>query len=71
MVNTKLLRRKIDERGIKVNYILEKLQLSRQGWANKMENKTEFKVSELVMLKKILCLTEEEVRSIFFAEDVA
>ena len=36
----------------------------------KLNNKTEFKASEIKKLAKILHLTVEEVFDIFFAEDV-
>lgn len=71
MTNTELLRKKIEERGLKIYYIADKLNLSNQGLSNKFENKSEFKVSEVAILKALLDLTEDEVQEIFFAAEVA
>ena len=51
MTDTKLLKAKIKDKGMKQGYIAEKLGLTSYGFANKLNNKTEFKSTEI----KTLC----------------
>lgn len=66
MTNTKLLKDKIDESGVKLKFIAEKLDLTYSGLRKKINNSTEFKASEIAELSKILELNKNEVMSIFF-----
>ena len=50
MTNSKLLREIIDEKGYKLKYIAEKLGLSPYGLQLKIDNKQEFKTSEVAVL---------------------
>lgn len=68
MTNTKLLRDKIDSSGLKIGYIAEQINLTYQGFLNKLNNETEFKASEIKMLQSILGLTNKERDAIFFYE---
>ncbi len=61
------LKQKIDERGLKIRYIAEKLGISHEAMYNKVKGKSEFKVSEVAALAKILKLSDRDIRSIFFA----
>lgn len=70
MTNTKLLRRKIDESGYKLRYIAKQLGISYQGLMYKINNKSEFKASEIQKLKNLLKLTDAEVQMIFFVSNV-
>lgn len=70
MTNTELLVKKINESGLKVSFIAEKLGLTYQGFMNKVNNKTEFKATEVAALQQLLHLTNEEVQEIFFSADV-
>ena len=70
MTNTKLLRRKIDESGYKLRYIAKQLGISYQGLMYKINNESEFKASEIQMLKNLLKLTDAEVQMIFFVSNV-
>ncbi len=47
MTNTELLRKRIDQSGYKMSFIAQKLKLSYQGLLNKINNKSEFKASEI------------------------
>lgn len=67
MTNTEMIREKIEKSGLKLNYICEQLGLSWGGLANKIENRTEFRQSEIVTLSQILRLTDEEREQIFFS----
>lgn len=66
MTNTDLLLQKISERGLKITFVADQLHLTYVGFMNKVNNKTEFKASEVAALKALLNLTDEETNQIFF-----
>lgn len=66
-MNCEELKKRIDERGLKIRYIAEKLGISHEAMYNKVKGKTEFKVSEVAALAKVLNLSDKDIRSIFFA----
>ena len=66
MTNTTLLRQKIDESGYKLQFLAEKCGLTYFGFMKKVNNETEFKASEVMILKELLHLTDDEVMEIFF-----
>lgn len=71
MTNTEELERLIKESGLKKSYIAKEINLSRQGFKNKCENKSPFtskQISKLCEILKITKLTDKE--RIFFAEEV-
>lgn len=70
MTDTKLLRIRIDESGYKMHFIAQKLGLTYQGFLNKLNNKHEFKATEIRMLQKLLNLSNEERDRIFFTLNV-
>lgn len=70
MTNTDLLKRKIDESGLKMQYIAEQLGISHQALYNKIGNKTQFLASEIMKLSELLKLTKRERDAIFFVESV-
>jgi hypothetical protein len=67
MTNTELLREKIDQSGYKLQFIAEKIGITYQGLLNKINNRSEFRASEIQVLYDLLSLTEDERVSIFFA----
>lgn len=67
MTNTTLLREKIENSGYKLRYIAKQLGITYAGFQKKLNNETEFKVSEVAILKELLKLTADEVQRIFFA----
>lgn len=69
MVDTKELRIKIDESGLKIGAIADKLQITRETFYNRMKSR-DFKVSEAKTLTDILGLSEEERDSIFFSQKI-
>ena len=71
MTNSVLLKQKIEERGLKLGFIVKKLGTS-YGWLNKkLANKIPFKVCEIQILCEILDITDlEEKERIFFANNV-
>lgn len=70
MTNTTLLRMKIDESGYKLRFIAKQLGITYQGFLKKLNNETEFKASEIQILRELLHLTPEECEKIFFAQNV-
>ena len=70
MVNTKMLRDKISTSGYKLQFVAEKCGLTYFGFMKKVNNETEFKASEIMILKVLLNLTDKEVNQIFFALEV-
>lgn len=71
MTNTEALKKKIADAGLKQGYIAERLGLSSFGFANKLNNVTEFKATEIQTLCEILHITSlKEKESIFFKTKV-
>ncbi len=71
MTDTNALRDKIAKSGLKQGYIAEKLGLSSFGFANKLNNKSDFKSEEIKALCELLNITSlREKEAIFFAESV-
>lgn len=70
MTNTSLLRKKIDASGYKLRFIASKLGITYQGFLKKINNETEFKASEMQILRELLNLTDAEFEQIFFTLNV-
>ena len=70
MKGMELLRKKIDQAGFKLTYVAERLNLTYQGFKKKLDGDTEFKASEIAVLKDLLKLSDAEVQAIFFDDDV-
>lgn len=68
MTDTALLREAVTRSGLKYKKIAESLGLTTYGLQKKIENKTEFKASEILLLSELLNLTERERNAIFFAK---
>ena len=66
-MNCEELKKRIDERGLKIRYIADKLGISHEAMYNKIKGKSEFKVSEVAALAKVLNLSDKDIRAIFFA----
>lgn len=67
MTDTYRLKSAIQNAGLKYYKVAEKLGLTRYGLKKKIENDSEFKASEIVILTKLLKLTKEDRDKIFFA----
>ena len=70
MTKGNLLREKIDACGFKLVFVAKQLGISYQAFLKKLNNETEFKASEVMILKEILHLTDDEVMEIFFGQNV-
>ncbi len=65
------IRKVIKSRGLKIKYIAEQMGLSTYGLQKKMDNKSEFKVSEVESFcKAVGGLDISEQQRIFFASNV-
>lgn len=67
MTDTKALREVIEETGIKITFLAQKIGISRECFYQKMRNETEFKASEIKALAKVLHLSAERRDAIFFS----
>ena len=70
MTNSKLLRETINESGYKLQFVAKKINISYQALLNKLNNATEFKVSEISALCELLKIDSEKREVIFFANFV-
>lgn len=70
MTDTQRLLELIKAKGLKVTYVAARCGLSYPGFMNKVTNKNEFIVSEILELVSLLGLTGEDRDAIFFASDV-
>lgn len=70
MTDSKLLNDEITESGMTITFIAKKLGISREGFYKKLNNESEFKASEIVILQVLLRLTNKRRDEIFFAKKV-
>lgn len=70
MTNSKELQQRIKDKGLRIGWVAEQLELTYQGFWKKLHGKSSFTFAEVWRLKKILELTNNEIDAIFFAEDV-
>lgn len=71
MTNSLAVRNLIKERGLKLSFIAEKLKITRYCLSMKIDNKTEFKSSEIATLCEILNVESLELKEkLFFAQKV-
>lgn len=70
MTDSNMLNAAIDDSGITITAIAKKLGITREGFYKKLNNKTEFKASEVKIMQNILNLSNKKRDEIFFAEKV-
>lgn len=70
MTNTTLLKEKMDQSGYKIVYIAEQLKMTQQGIYKKLKDGSEWNYSQVMMLKDILRLSDDDVNNIFFTDEV-
>lgn len=71
MTDSTAIREVIKSRGLKIKYVAKQMGLSAYGLQKKMDNKSEFKVSEVESFcKAVGGLDTSEQRRIFFASNV-
>lgn len=66
MIDLERLKKEIELSGLKMHFIASQLNLSRESLYQKLEGKTEFKVSEVQKLTKVLNMSGELRNTIFF-----
>lgn len=70
MTNSKALRDLIAKKGLKLKYVAEEIGLSQYGFQLKLDNKKEFKTSEVSALCELLHIESlYEKERIFFAKE--
>ena len=62
---TTLLEEAIENSGLRINYILEQLGISRQSFDRKRKNVDKFRQSEVYVLCDLLRLDKEQKKKIF------
>ncbi len=67
MTDSQALRKWISDRGLKLKYVAARLGLTPFGLAKKINNVTQFKVSEIAAFVTELGMTVAERDAIFFA----
>lgn len=68
MTDTYRLKKIIDSSGFRIDHIAKELNLSRQGLYNKINNRYEFKTSEVEKICKLLGISSlKEKERIFYA----
>lgn len=67
MTNTALLEQYIEKSGYKKSFIAEQIGLTAYGFMLKVNNKSEFKASEMNNLCKLLKIDAKDKEAIFFA----
>ena len=65
-MNMKLLKKIIDSKGIKYQYLAGKLGISRESLYNKLNGKTEFTAGEIRNMADALSLSFATIQEIFF-----
>lgn len=68
MVNLEKLNNAIDQSGMKLSAISDKMGVNRTTLYNKVSGKTEFNASEIDAFSKALHLSDKDRNSIFFAK---
>lgn len=69
MVDTALLNEKIEQSGLKVNYIVDALGISANAFYKKKDNRTPFRKSEIYVICDLLKITDTgEKMKIFYSE---
>ena len=71
MVNTQLLRGKIEEKGTNVAAVAAKMGVDKATLYRRIANAETFTIGEVGKIAEILSLTSEEAVSIFFNQVVA
>lgn len=68
MTDTKALREAIQDAGLKYKFVAESLGITPYGLQKKIENRSEFKASEIATLVELLSMPEQQRSAIFFVK---
>lgn len=67
MVNTRLLRGKIEEKGTNISEVAAKMGVDKATLYRRIQNSETFTIGEVGKITEILSLTKDEAVSIFFS----
>lgn len=67
MINSKLLESRIKDSGIKKKVLADKMGIKQKTLYNKIVGTTEFKVSEIEVICRLLALSNNDRDKIFFS----
>lgn len=68
MTNLALFREAVAKAGIKYKFLAESLGITPYGLQKKIDNRSEFKASEIYTASEVLNLSEQDRNSIFFCK---
>lgn len=68
-MDNELLKAKITESGLKKGFIAEQLGITRTGYRLKENGRNEFTASEIQTMRRLLNLSDREVRVIFLSTE--
>lgn len=66
MTDTALLKEYINKSGLKIQFLADKIGISRAALSQKISNKTEFKASEIRVLCDYLGIDSSDLDRVFF-----
>lgn len=69
MTNTQLFKSYLVLRGITIQELSEMVDIPTSTLSNKINNKNDFKTSEVNAIAKKLDLTQEQIMEVFFAKE--
>ena len=69
MTNSALFREAVEKAGIKYKFLAESMGISPYGLQKKIDNRSEFKASEIYTASDVLNLSEEDRNAIFFCRN--
>ena len=69
MTNSALFREAVAKAGIKYKFLAKSLGITPYGLQKKIDNRSEFKASEIYTASEILGLSEHDRNSIFFCKE--
>ena len=67
MVDTKKLNNLIKDAGLRKDSIANALRITKQSLSNKINNRTEFKMDEVSVIREMLHLDSDMMVTVFFA----
>lgn len=69
MINTELLKQKIEDSGYRFSWIAKQLTLSPYGLRKKVNGENKFYIGEMKKICEILKINEKEKKKIFFKNE--
>lgn len=70
-MNALKLKARIMIKGLTIDDVCSRLQISRAAWFRKIAGTTQFTLREVAILREVLDLDENELEDIFFEKEVS